>query len=488
MQAGAALQADQWQSALIAALARGRRLQDARADVGISEERFHEQLGVDPAFRNACREAIETARAELARDLALIEEIDCSSAPPSRPRLARQTQVLPKWAVLLLMALLNGRSLDAAFIDVGVDESHIRAEERRNQLFRLVWRSLNTIPLAGRLAAYDALLDRVIALAMVGTRVFPSPANWIGSFFQVWRENRSPTEAMRTTGVSEQQVEEERRRNSYFALAYELLTLVQLDVDVYSRQQEQDAANLQEQQSQLASILRSGIPLLVACAAVDVAPRVALTWIETVPEIRAAYEEQERQKQAEKLTREAEPAAAFLTALVESGEPRIAARQAGWSWTAAQERRRLVPEFALAWDKALEEVRARETPLAEAMLAALAQGIPPRTAVEQVQWTWEKARQRRRLDPAFARDWKAAQAAGKPARTVRRKRNTTRGQAMLKQILDGQFYEIVPDDGEHTTELLAELRAAAKSRGMRIYRKRDPQRLLVKLLALASDQ
>ena len=53
---------------------------------------------------------------------------------------------------------------------------------------------------------------------------------------------------------------------------------------------------------------------------------------------------------------------------------------------------------------------------------------------------------------------------------------------MLDQLMDMQFYEIVPEEGEHLADLAADLRAAAKRRGVRIYRERDPQRLLVRLL------
>lgn len=426
---------------VIAALTRGRQLQEACSEAGITEQRFHERVAVDPAFRDACREAIEPTRQHLAQDLAFIEHTAAPepapdptaiSAPDPIPTLF--SQQMPAWAPTLFGALLAGRPPDAARADAGVTEEQICAEQEQNPLFRQVWRKFQTGPRAGRRAAFDALLDRTIAAAVVATRALPPQigpeqprAGWGRTFFRAWRDGRSPAEAARAARVSLEAVEVVYAQNAPFAQACALLALASAVDGQLPQQREQLTAYVREQQEQLAAALRANMPLAEASATVGVAPEIALVWTRTIPEVREAYEEQQRR------------------------------------WC--------------------EETLAREAPLAEAFLAALAEGVGPRAAVAQVGWTWAAALQRRNLDPAFAQAWPHAVREIEPTRQrTRRGTRAARGDAMLDQLLDMQFYEIIADEGERLADLAADLRTAAKRRGARIYKKRDPEHLVVRLL------
>jgi hypothetical protein len=430
---------EEWQRAVITALARGRQLQDACSEAGITEQRFYERVAADPAFRDACREAIEAARQRLAQDLALIKHIAAPepapdstaiSAPEPIPTLF--SQQMPAWAPTLFGALLAGQSADAACAKAGVTEEQIRAEQQQNPLFRQVWRTSQSTPLAERRAAFEALLNRVIAAAVVATRALPPQiepehprAGWVGTFFRAWRDGQSLAEAAQVAGVSLEAVEKVHVQNAPFGQAWDLLTLASSVAAILPRQ-EQLTAYTREQQEQLAAALRANMPLVEASATVGVAPDIALVWTKTIPMVREAYEEQLRHRREETLTREA--------------------------------------------------------PLAEAFLATLAQGVRPKAAAEQAGWQWGEALRRRRWDPSFAQAWHDAASKEKTTRQHARRQRDARGDAMLDQLMDMQFYEIVPEEGEHLADLAADLRAAAKRRGVRIYRERDPQRLLVRLL------
>ena len=246
-----------WQQALLVALQQGRSLQDACAAARVSEEFVRATYARSSIFRTAYEMAMRAAEQRTTVSPEIIESTNWTF-PVTRARMS-----FPAWTSTFFSALLSGQGMSDACKQAGVSADQVAQEQRRNPLFRLAARALlHTPDPKQRYDAIIALLDRMIADAVVAARVLPSRARgtllgeWIASLPHALRDGLSLTQAATLARVPPEDLNDELQRNPALADAFALFDLF---MPLLAPFREQQVARDTRAESVLAQMTETGV-------------------------------------------------------------------------------------------------------------------------------------------------------------------------------------------------------------------------------------